>query len=228
MTGRATSMGRPRSAWSSVLSSPLAVLFAFALLVGCGRTSLQPSRRIRATVEKGRYARVFEAKRAAALDYLLHPSDSIDVRVEGSEFLSPGLMTLSAQGGADFPLLGWRHLAGLSVRTAEQRLRDEYTAALEREVDLRIELAAPPWILGEVARAGPLHPAKGLTLVEGISAAGGFTAHASGTVRLLRRNGEKRGVVLYEIYRIDTKAVAKGRLPDPLLQPYDIVWVSRR
>ena len=79
------------------------------------------------------------------------------------------------------------------------------------------------FITGEVARPGQYEIARGMTLMQALSQAGGQGKFASQTVELHReRGGEK------QILTFDLSQIRKGRAADPPIQPGDVIIVRRR
>lgn len=79
------------------------------------------------------------------------------------------------------------------------------------------------FITGEVARPGQYEIARGMTLMQALSQAGGQGKFASQTVELHREvAGEK------QIMTFDLSQIRKGRSSDPLIQAGDVVIVRRR
>jgi polysaccharide export outer membrane protein len=78
---------------------------------------------------------------------------------------------------------------------------------------------------GEVARPSR-YPIDGdLTLSGAVSQAGGLTRYGSNKLKVRRTDPETGKVTFLEV---DLKDVRKGKEPDPLLLPNDVVTVSRR
>jgi polysaccharide export outer membrane protein len=78
---------------------------------------------------------------------------------------------------------------------------------------------------GEVNRPGRFLLEGDLTVSGAVSLAGGLTRFGSNGIKL-RRLDSATGKT--NIIEVDLKAVRKGEDPDPLLQPNDVVMVSRR
>lgn len=78
---------------------------------------------------------------------------------------------------------------------------------------------------GEVAKPGRFPLESDLTVLSAVSAAGGLTRFASNDVKI-RRVDPVTGKV--EVLEVDLNDVRKGKKPDVVLQPNDVVTVPRR
>jgi polysaccharide export outer membrane protein len=80
------------------------------------------------------------------------------------------------------------------------------------------------FISGEVERPGQYEIARGLTLMQAISQAGGVTKFASQGVELHREaNGQEKQILSFDLSRI-----RKGKKPDEPIQAGDVIIVKRR
>jgi len=161
-------------------------------------------------------------------DTTLGSGDVFDVRVFGEADLA-ATYRVAQDGSIDFPLVGRVAVAGLEptavadllserLRTG-QYLRDPQVSVLVKEYNSkRIS------IMGAVARPGTFPMSSGLTVVQAISLAGGFTPLASrnSTVVSRRVNGEVRR------YRVEVDDVTSGGASDVPLATGDIVYVPER
>lgn len=156
---------------------------------------------------------------------VIGPGDLLTVTI----FNVPELLQtvrVSESGDAVLSLIGNMHLAGLSVATAQIVLENEYRDR-KMLVDPHINILVTEYategvsVLGEVTKPG-VYPLLGPhTLLDLISAAGGLTQFAGGTVSVRRRNGAEQSI---ELDANDPKnALAK----DVELQPADTVVVAR-
>jgi polysaccharide export outer membrane protein len=79
------------------------------------------------------------------------------------------------------------------------------------------------FITGEVARPGQYEIARGMTLMQALSQAGGQGKFASQTVELHREQGGEK-----QILSFDLSQIRKGRAADPTIQAGDVIIVRRR
>ncbi len=168
---------------------------------------------------------------AAALqgdDTTLGPGDTFDVRVYGEAELT-GTYRVAQDGSIDFPLIGRVRVMGLEpteiADALSTRLRDG-RMLVQPQISVLVKEYASKRIsvVGAVTRPGTFPMSSGLTVVQAISLAGGFTALASrnGTVVTRRINGQLRR------YRVPVADVTEGEADDVALGAGDIIYVPER
>ncbi len=142
-------------------------------------------------------ATVVEA--AGADEYVLSPNDKLKITVFGEEDLS-GEFVVDATGNVSIPLIGEVRAAGTSLRAfqrnIEARLRAGYL--VDPRVSAEILNFRPFYVLGEVKNPGEYAYTSGLTLLNAIAQAGGFTPLANTSTIAIKRpgaEGELRAVV---------------------------------
>ena len=161
-------------------------------------------------------------------DSTLGASDVFDVRVFNEETLS-ATYRVAQDGTIDFPLVGQLTVAGLEPSAvarlveaelrARQLLRDPQVSVFVQEYfSKRVS------VVGAVAAPGNYPVSSGLTLVQVISLAGGFTemADRNGTTLSRRVDGE------LQRFRVPVDEITSGRRADVPLGAGDIVNVPRR
>ena len=195
--------------------SPRILLVLLLLLLGAGACSK-------------RGVQVSEVPPPATDDTTLGPGDAFVVRVYGEEELS-GNHQVAPDGTIDFPLLGAVQVNGLeppAVARELQRLLREREMLRDPHVSVYVEQYASKRIsvVGAVADPGtfPLEP--GMTVVQAISMAGGFSSLADrdGTVVTRRLNGE------LVRYRVPAAKVSRGQAQDIEVAAGDIIFVPER
>lgn len=161
-------------------------------------------------------------------DTTLGPGDVFIVRVYGEEELS-GSHQIAPDGTIDFPLLGSVDVNGFeppAVAAMLQQLLKERNLLRDPHVSVYVEQYASKRVsvVGAVANPGtfPLEP--GMTVVQAISMAGGFSslANRDGTV-VTRRVGED--IIRY---RVPLDKVTKGQAEDIQVAAGDIIYVPER
>jgi polysaccharide export outer membrane protein len=168
---------------------------------------------------------------AAVLDYLLQPSDLLDVQIFQEENLKRAVR-VSQEYSITLPLIGKVDVKGKSLRQAEDLIRDLY--ARDYLVNPQINVVVIEYakrtvnVIGQVNQPGAvLFPQEqGLTLLDAVSRAGGFSRLANRTqVKLTRTNADGKS----DTYVIDADDLIKGRSSNtwPLLVN-DIVFVPER
>ena len=181
-------------------------------LAACGKRSIQAT----------------EVPPPATDDTTLGPGDVFQVRVFGEESLS-GDHQVAADGTVNFPLLGAVAVTGLEPTEVADRLqsqlrdrdllRDPHVSVYVKEyASKRVS------VVGAVSNPGafPLEP--GMTVVQAISMAGGFSslANRDGTV-VTRRVGEET-----VRYRVPVERVTRGQAKDVEVAAGDIIFVPER
>lgn len=161
-------------------------------------------------------------------DITLGAGDVFEVRVYGEEDLS-STYRVSPDGSIDFPLAGRIEVAGAEPSIVANRIAEELRTRqilVDPQVSVRVEEynSKRVSVMGAVARAGTLPMSEGLSVVEAISQAGGFTPLANRNDTTLTRliDGEPTR------FRVLVDQIARGREPDVPLRAGDIVYVPER
>ncbi|MCX8102449.1 MAG: polysaccharide export protein [Geminicoccaceae bacterium] len=196
-------LARPMRAWLT--------LWALLLLAACGGSSPPP-----AIVGAAPAASAAGAPAVVTTPpYTLASGDKVKVTVFRHEDLS-GEFTLDGAGNFAMPLIGEVKAYGLTTRELEQRiaamLKDGYL--VDPQVSVEVTNYRPFYILGEVNRPGQYEYVNGMTALQAVTIAGGYTYRAKQDVMILKRGG----------------ANAQG-VPVPPTQPIlpgDIVEVQER
>ena len=188
-----------------------------SLALGFGVTACS-SRSVQAT----------EVPPPATDDTTLGPGDVFTVRVYDEDELS-GSHQVAPDGTIDFPLLGSVEVSGLEppeVADELQRLLLERKLLRDPHVSVYVEEYASKRIsvVGAVANPGAFTLEPGMTVVQAISMAGGFSSLADrdGTVVTRRVDGQTIR------YRVPVAKVAKGLAEDIEVAAGDIIFVPER
>ncbi|UAL10889.1 polysaccharide biosynthesis/export family protein [Caulobacter segnis] len=128
---------------------------------------------------------------AQSLDYLLGPGDKVRVTVYGEESLS-GEFFVTGSGLMSLPLIGELKAGGLTVgqfqQTVQRALSDGYLK--DPRVSAEVLTFRPFYILGEVDKPGTYPYTSGLTVLNAVATAGGFTYRADKRTVWIKHNGE--------------------------------------
>lgn len=123
-------------------------------------------------------------------DYLLGSSDKVRVTVYGEPTLS-GEFFVTGSGMVSLPLIGEVKAAGLSLRqfqdAVQKSLSDGYLK--EPRVSAEVLTFRPFYILGEVTKPGTYPYTSGLTVLNAVATAGGYTYRADKKQVFVKRNG---------------------------------------
>lgn len=165
---------------------------------------------------------------AATDDTTLGVDDVFDVRVFGEADLS-GSYRVAQDGTIDFPLVGQIQVLGVEptevASLVETALREGgYLVNPQVSVFVQEYNSKRISVLGAVDSPGNFEMRSGLTLVQAIGMAGGFTALANrdGTY-VTRRVGDE-----IQRFNIPVDRITSGQEPDFPLQAQDIVFVPER
>ncbi len=124
------------------------------------------------------------------LNYRLGAADKLRVIVFGETSLS-GEFVISDAGEIAFPLIGNVHAAGLTVEQFQEALRSKLADGYLRDprVSAEVENYRPFYILGEVQKPGEYPFTTGLTVLNAVATAGGFTYRANTKIVTIRHPG---------------------------------------
>lgn len=184
MIRKMTKFYQPRAGFSLIL----AMLFC-VLLAACGSGwNYQPS-----------------AAPAAATDYTVSPGDTLTLRIYGEPDLS-GDFTVSPKGSVELPLVGAVDVKGRKLSEVGNFISAAYANGYLKNPRVAAEIKnyRPVYLVGEVGSPGSYPYRDGLTLVNAVALAGGFTYRADqGSFEIIRDghpyrdpNGNTLGTVL--------------------------------
>ncbi len=148
--------------------------------------------------------------------YRLGPGDRLQIAVYGEKDLS-GEFDVDDTGSIAFPLVGAYPVNNMTPRQVETGLGDRLKRGLvtEPKVNVSVIRYRPIFILGEVQKPGVYEYYNGITVLNAVAFAGGYTYRARNSkITVVRaNNGERR--------------------PEPvgeatLLQPGDIIMIPER
>jgi polysaccharide export outer membrane protein len=137
---------------------------------------------------------------AAAASYLLGPNDRIRLKVYGEADIT-GEYEVDSNGQVSIPLAGHIAAAGMTTKQLERSISSALAKGIVRDPRVNVEIALyrPYYILGEVKKGGEYPYRLGLTVMDAVASAGGYTYRANEGKVYLRRSGA--GVE--EVYALD-------------------------
>ncbi len=148
--------------------------------------------------------------------YVLGPGDRVRITVFGEADLS-GEFQIDGQGTFPMALVGTVSAAGMNPRALEQHLvtlyRDGYL--VNPQVGVEVLNFRPFFILGEVRQPGSFPFREGLTVLNAVALAGGFTYRADEDDIEITRGG-------------DTTRPPDEATLETLVQPGDLIRVTER
>ena len=150
--------------------------------------------------------------------------DVVEVRVFREKDLT-GTYLIDDAGGIDFPLIGRITLAGRKAKAVEEELRsrlaDGYLVDPQVSVFVQERNSQKVHVLGQVNKPGsfPLEP--GMTVIQAVAQAGGFTKlAATNRVNLTRvQDGREKS------FQVRVGDIRSGEAVNVGLLPGDIVYV---
>jgi polysaccharide export outer membrane protein len=133
--------------------------------------------------------------------YLLGPTDRVRLKVYGEADIT-GEYEVDSNGFVSIPLAGPVKAAGLTTRQLEKSITSALAKGIVRDPRVNVEIALyrPFYILGEVKKSGEYPYRTGLTVMDAVATAGGFTYRANENKVYLRRSGS----TVEEIYALDS------------------------
>jgi polysaccharide export outer membrane protein len=138
--------------------------------------------------------------RPGAATYVLGPNDRVRVKVYGEADIT-GEYEVDSTGQISVPLAGHVKASGLTTKQLERSITSALAKGIVRDPRVNVEVALyrPYYILGEVKKGGEYPYRLGLTVMDAVASAGGFTYRANeGKVYLRRAGGGPE-----EVYSLD-------------------------
>ena len=142
----------------------------------------------------------FPPMRPPAGRYVLGLNDSVRVRVYNEPEIS-GEYVIDTGGYVSIPLAGRIRAAGLTAEQLQHAIMSRLNNGIIQDPHVTVEISAytPFYIQGEVKRAGEFAYRPGLTVMDAVAEAGGFTYRANDSKVFIRRKGSP----VEEIYPLD-------------------------
>jgi polysaccharide export outer membrane protein len=164
----------------------------------------------------------------APTDATIGPGDVFDVRVYGEDGLS-GTYRVASDGTIDYPLLGTISVQGKTPTEVTRLIADGLSGGqLLKNPNVSVFVkeysSKKISVFGQVSKPGTLQYVDGMSIVEAISIAGGFTPMAKSnevTVTRVINGAEKK-------FLVPVEAIGQGRASNFVLRPGDILFVPQR
>jgi len=184
---------------------------SLGLLAGCGGNEPPP-------LPPGAQTPIVSAEQQEDIvaGYRLGPGDQLRVTVFRHEDLS-GEFQLDGEGDFALPLVGEIKGTGRTVRDLENDIESSFKDGgylVNPQVSLEVLNYRPFYILGEVNQPGSYPYVNGMTVINAIALAGGYTYRASQGSISVQRGGSNTGKV--------------GVGPTSQILPGDIITVPER
>jgi polysaccharide export outer membrane protein len=160
-------------------------------------------------------------------DTTLGPGDIFEVRVFQQDKMS-STYSASAEGTISFPLIGVVEVSGKSPAKIEAEIRDRladgYLKDPQVSVLVREYKSKKISVFGQVRKPGTLGFTEGMTVVEAVSQAGGFTPMArENAVTITRGEGADK-----KSYTVPVESIGKGTAKQFYIRPGDVIFVPHR
>ena len=125
-------------------------------------------------------------------NYRLGADDKVRIIVFGEDSLTGEFMVPGGQGKIAFPLIGDVQAGGLTVTELQKEIETKLKDGFLREPRVSIEVLnyRPFYILGEVVKPGEYPYINGLTVLNAVATANGFTYRADTRRVFIKRANE--------------------------------------
>jgi protein involved in polysaccharide export with SLBB domain len=161
-------------------------------------------------------------------DTTLGPGDVFDVRVFNEESLS-STYQISPDGTIDYPLIGRITVADLrpqeiAAYIAKELKEGRFLKNPQVSVLVKEYKSKKVHVLGQVKSPGTFPFQDEMTVVQAVTAAGGFTPLAAQNKTTITRKLEGKEMII----RAEVAKISKGEAPNISLQAGDIIFVPER
>lgn len=180
------------------------LLFTLTFLASCGATTSS------GTVPE----QIAQAREDT--EYRLGGGDRLRVIVYREEALS-GEFVIDGSGRVSLPLIGNVAAGGLTLNEFEDAVEAQLADGYLNDPRVNVEVLnfRPFYILGEVEESGEYPYTDGLTVMNAVATAGGFTYRANTRVVYIKRDGS-------------TQEMAIALTPSTPVQPGDTIRIAER
>jgi protein involved in polysaccharide export with SLBB domain len=160
-------------------------------------------------------------------DTTLGPGDVFEVRVFQQEKMSQ-VYSASSEGTISFPLIGEVEVTGKSPAQVETEIRDRLADGYLKDPQVSVLVkeykSKKISVFGQVRKPGTLGFTDGMTVVEAVSQAGGFTPMArENAVTITRGEGDDK-----KTYTVPVESIGKGTAKQFYIRPGDVIFVPHR
>ena len=182
----------------SIRAAGVSFLFILVLLAASGLT---PQFAAPAVAQPKTPPSAPPAADSSADNYVLGPNDRVRLKVYGEPDIA-GEYEIDSGGQISVPLAGHIRAAGLTTKQLERAIASALSKGIVRDPRVNVEIALyrPYYILGEVKKSGEYPYRLGLTVMDAVASAGGFTYRANEHKVFLRR----AGAGAEEVYPLDS------------------------
>jgi polysaccharide export outer membrane protein len=154
----------------------------------------------------------------------LGPGDVIEVRVYREQEIS-GVYQVGSEGDVVFPLCQSVMVSGLTANAAADKFRECLAAGFMRDPQVAVLVreynSKKVFVFGEVQKPGTFTYQDGMSIVQAVTLAGGFTRTASQNSTSVTRRVRGQEVKV----KVNVQDIALGKASNFTLEPGDIVYV---
>lgn len=152
--------------------------------------------------------------------------DILEVKVFREPDLN-GVYPVGYDGAIVFPMIGKVRVEKKDAQQVADEIRDRLANGIlvdpQVSVVVRERTAQKVYVLGEVEKAGTFGFRSGMSVIEAITHAGGFTKlAATNGVRVTRVSGSEE-----QTFEVEAGKIGQGQAPNFALEPGDIVYVPQ-
>jgi polysaccharide export outer membrane protein len=177
-----------------IASLPLRAI-AFAATLCAGVFTLFPAAAMDYSVTADHQASPVSvsAPQAAADGYRLGTGDKVKVIVYGEDDLG-GEFQIDGNGMISLPLIGQMAAAGETPSSLEQEVEARLSQGYLQNprVSISIDTYRPFYVIGQVNKPGEFPYVNGMSVLNAVALAGGYTAQANDGTIYVRRNGSPK------------------------------------
>lgn len=161
----------------------LTCLIGAAALVGCASSGIASG------------SQAVKAESREVTEYKLGSGDQLRIIVFGEENLS-GEFIIDNSGYVSMPLIGEIEAGNKSIREFQKAVESKLLEGYLKDPRVSAEVLnfRPYYILGEVTTSGEYPFSGGLTVLNAVATAGGFTYRANTKVVYIKRAGEQNEI----------------------------------
>jgi polysaccharide export outer membrane protein len=165
-----------------------------------------------------------ESAEVQALATTLGAGDVLEVRVYREPEIS-GIYQVGSEGDVVFPLCQRVEVAGLTANGASDRFRACLANGFMRDPQVTVVVkeynSKKVFVFGEVQKPGTFTFQDGMSIVQAVTLAGGFTRSAAQNSTSVTRRVKGQETKL----KVKVQDIALGKAPNFTLEPGDIVFV---
>lgn len=196
------------------MSLALRVLLIAATLAGCASCADPPPSE-------------YPSQQVYEEDTTLGPGDVFEVRVFQQEKMSQ-IYSASSEGTISFPLIGEIEISGKTPAQVETEIRDRLADGYLKDPQVSVFVkeykSKKISVFGQVRKPGTLGFTDGMTVIEAVSQAGGFTPMArENAVTITRGEGDEK-----KTYTVPVESIGKGTAKQFYIRPGDVIFVPHR